>query len=86
MDRTKTGGPAFPVNTEMKNGGFEPSSGLTILDHFAGLIYPEVYKQYAKQADDAHKWDADWRRYLAADSYAMAAAMIAERERIMNAE
>jgi hypothetical protein len=43
-----------------------------------------VFRQYAATANAANKWDPDWRAYLAADAYAQAAAMIAERNRLMN--
>jgi hypothetical protein len=93
MSNEKTGGPAYPRPASEQheldpanNGPYKWSpksqTGMTLLDHFAGLIYPEVFRQYADQANRKDLWDADWRRHLAADAYAQAAAMIAERNRI----
>lgn len=66
MDNEKTGGPAYPGHG---------STGMTLLDHFAGL---------AMQSVVANGGSLGSSEGVARSAYGYAAAMIAERNRIMN--
>jgi hypothetical protein len=54
--------------------------GMTLRDHFAAKAMPEVFRQYANQANAKNQWDAGWQMYLAKDAYAIADAMLKARE------
>jgi hypothetical protein len=84
MSTTNTGGSAFPVqeSSVMNNGEraqyAEP--GMTLRDYMATKLMPEVYRQYADQANAKNQWDPDWQMYLAVDAYRLADAMLRARE------
>ena len=108
MNNEKTGGPAYPRpaseqhELDPANDGpykWSPKSqtGMTLLDHFAGLSTAHMAdgSGYAKEFVEIHmgkpmpSWkDAEFIAYTAAFNakmkYADAAAMIAERNRLMN--
>lgn len=72
-EKKNDGGPAFPVNTEMLNGGLSPSSGMSLRDYFAtkalqGMCSGEIWPS-----------DADANR-MAEKSYLFADAMLKARE------
>ncbi len=82
MSTTKTGGSAFPVqDSEEYNGQraqyAEP--GMTLLDHFAGQALIGFHAHPSNESLGSASG-------IACYCYGIAAAMIAERERIMNAE
>lgn len=98
MDNEKTGGPAYP-ETKNNGFGYEytVAGNLTVLDHFAGLSNAHMAdgSGYSKEFIEAHmgrpmpSWrDPEHITYTAAFNakmkYADAAAMIAERNRLMN--
>ncbi len=77
MSDEKTGGYAFPAIRESNTPGgtrYVFNEGMTMLDHFAGL---------AMQGLVSHNgMEFCWDEY-AAEAYAIASAMIAERNRLM---
>ena len=76
MTNEKTGGPAYPITKD--NGfGYEYTvpGNLTILDHFAGLAMQGILSRGEAIGEYS---------VLATLSYRCAAAMITERNRIMN--
>ena len=77
MTNEKTGGPAYPV-TKGNGFGYEYTvpGNLTLLDHFAGLAMQELMEHYPTTGIGP--------RDCASSAYTQAAAMIAERNRIMN--
>jgi hypothetical protein len=52
----------------------------SLRDEFAGRVIPEVFKQYADQANAKNTWDAGWQHYLSKDAYALADALLKARE------
>ena len=89
------GGPAFPGNGEQfvegvhgiqPQGayGMQGAEGMSLRDYFAAKVLPEIYRQYARQANAKNQWDVDWQMYLAVDAYQMADAMIAARDHSPN--
>lgn len=70
------GGPAFPVPAEQSENPNFASPGMTLLDRFAGLA---MQGRLASYSADVEIDGLELR--IAAESYAMADAMIAERER-----
>ena len=86
MDNTQTGGPVFPRTTKVwtdpitGNIEHEGNDGMKLLDHFAGQAMQGITCMWKELA-----WEAPSRfPHLARWSYEIAAAMIAERNRIMN--
>lgn len=86
MTNEKTGGPAYPYQTE--EWGVDSTGekvlvdikepGMTLLDHFAGLAMQGIL---ANMSDD-RGWPSD--DILTRRAYGYAAAMIAERNKIVN--
>jgi hypothetical protein len=79
------GGPAYPVehtvyDHDLSRNWKEVERGMSIRDHFASDLIPEVYRQYAETANAQKKWDPDWRIHIARDAYHMADAMLKARE------
>lgn len=74
--------PAFPSyhGLSWKDGRLGEFHGMTLRDYFAAKVFPEVFRQYAKQANAKNQWDAGWREHLAHDAYHMADAMLKARE------
>ena len=91
MSNEKTGGPAYPANmigckmSEWESDAIfkyaGPYPGMTLLDHFAGLAMQALI---AKLPIELTNTGDDKFRLTAAGAYAYAAAMIAERNRLMN--
>ena len=94
MSNEKTGGPAYPhVNVQYDGEVIMTQTtptGMTLLDHFAGLA---MQGHWASQTEES--CSLDWMRanpeleegqlrIVAKLAYSQAAAMIAERNRIMN--
>jgi len=87
MDNTKTGGPAYPsrvdgykVSERERDDLFAYSGnhpGKTLLDDFAGLAMQGLVVQVGFGGA---------QKDIAEEAYSIAAAMIAERNRIMNAK
>lgn len=79
MDNTKTGGPAYPsqptFHTPHGAIGVTENDGMTLLDAFAGLAMQSVVANGGSLVSD---------KGTAERSYRIAAAMIAERSRLMN--
>lgn len=78
MNTKKDGGAAFPASFETTNGypRWHESVGMTLRDWFAGQALDGLLSSnatYGGKTDD--------RASLAADAYAYADAMIAEREK-----
>ena len=67
--------PAFPSNASENDNVYE--SGMTLLDHFAGLALHGIYASDSLRAEDKSN---DWTK----EAYNIAEAMLAERERRMN--
>jgi hypothetical protein len=89
----KTGGYAFPAIGESNTPGgtrYVFNEGMTMLDHFAGLAMQAQLEALQRLCGyTPHEWSeteagADHAQSVAADSYRYAAAMIAERNRLMN--
>lgn len=89
--KIKDGGPAFPSKrVERRHFDNDPrrdmvnvdvyETGLSLRDYFAAKVLPEIYRQYADQANAKNQWDPGWKMYLAVDSYRMADAMIDARD------
>ncbi len=74
MDNTKTGGPAYPRMGEGFGNPQYDTPGMTLLDHFAGLAMQGLLGAGRTGA----------AKDFAMTAYEIAAAMIAERNRIMN--
>lgn len=95
MDNEKTGGPAYP---ETKNNGFgyeyTVAGNLTVLDHFAGLAMQGIVSGVAGLTGEQEEWvrkqwlknhpGKTWGEAAVSQAYSIAAAMIAERNRLMN--
>ena len=80
----KTGGYAFPAIGESNTPGgtrYVFNEGMTMLDHFAGLAMQAII---AKLPLELTNTGDDKFGLTAAGAYAYAAAMIAERNRLMN--
>lgn len=79
MNPIATGGLAFPFNAG--EHGIEPSPGMTLRDWLAGQAMPAIIAAIsAGQHTSAHPGSAV--QQIAADSYEVADAMIAQRDRI----
>ena len=90
MDNEKTGGYAYPAVGDSNTPGGAPypfNEGMTLLDHFAGLAMPEVMRHMVSSeqytANDGTLPD-DTYAEVSQRSYRIAAAMITERNRLMN--
>jgi hypothetical protein len=99
MDSEKTGGPVYPgtrrvpkpylydENQAVNYIDQHYDGNLTLLDHFAGLAMPEVMRHMVSSeqytANDGTLPD-DTYAEVSQRSYRIAAAMIAERNRLMN--
>jgi hypothetical protein len=73
------GGPAFPVSV---HNPYNP--GMTLRDYFAAKAMPlamnRLRENYNKELSDDWRWDEDYKEFIAAHSYAMADAMLLERQ------
>jgi hypothetical protein len=76
MNPINDGGPAFPTDAICKSSGrlLHQNFGMSLLDHFAGLAMPALIVA-------GHDM-----QQAATNAYATAAAMIAERERILRGD
>lgn len=75
--------PAFPVpppNPSPNGDWLYASEGISIRDYMAAKLMPEIYRQYADQANAKNQWDEDWQMHLAVDAYRLADAMLLARE------
>jgi hypothetical protein len=83
MDATKTGGPAYPVIGK-RGDPYEwiRDDGMSMLDHFAGLAMQGWLSTFVGSSQIFPKERG--AAHIASASYEMAAAMIAERNRLMN--
>lgn len=79
MSKINDGGPAFPVSGDVGNLE-EWKHGISLRDYFAAKALPAVYSDYCTSAR-ALGFDEDWKTGVAIDAYAMADAMLAEREK-----
>ena len=88
MSNEKTGGPAYPrpASTQNERDGnsqfqWHPQSqqGMTLLDHFAGLAMQGICTSTSNGMVGSSN-----ALMISVRSYAIAAAMIAERNRVMN--
>lgn len=69
--KTDTGGEVYPSG---ELAGYEPSFGMTLLDHFAGLAMQALVT--------SDNWGPkDYDRETADRAYGIAAAMVAEKRR-----
>lgn len=76
------GGPAFPIYTP--DMPVEGSSGMTLRDYFAGQVAGHVYFSIMDDPQSRiliDKPGGDIREIVARSAYAMADAMLAERDR-----
>lgn len=73
MDTKQDGGPAFPVDNP---SGHHP--GMSLRDYFAGQA---LAGELAAQSSETGEWASVNFRSLAERSYAIADAMLAEREK-----
>ena len=78
MSNEKTGGPAYPRTGEGFGNPIYDTPGMTLLDHFAGMAMQGQLSAVPLQEEWPEHVD------IASRSYKYAAAMIAERIRIMN--
>ena len=69
MEKTETGGPAFPNGYDVTQGQFEPHGGMTLRDYFAAqvLVGLSIRREGKCNQDDAR------------NAYALADAMIKAR-------
>ena len=80
MSNEKTGGPAYPsandvrIDTPQGAMGTGGHPGMTLLDHFAGMAMQSIMANGASLGSD---------KGAAEVSYRIAAAMVAERKRLM---
>lgn len=90
MSDEKTGGYAFPAIGESNTPGgtrYVFNEGMTMLDHFAGLAMQALIAKapwYEVYNDQEEKTVRTKIAALSSGAYAYAAAMIAERNRLMN--
>lgn len=79
-DYINTGGPAEPGSHTYMDGYPSSWEGKTLLDHFAGLA---MQSQLAGiwSGEEPHRWAPE---NIAENAYSIAAAMVAEKERIEN--
>jgi hypothetical protein len=75
---SKNGGSAFPFTIEMDNGAVGYSGGMTLRDYFAAQALEGMHTDLAVEQHDAAQ--------LAANAYAIADAMLAEREKCAKVE
>jgi hypothetical protein len=82
MNTEKTGGAAFPINTQIthSNGSttIHIEDGMTLLDYFAAKAMPTILASMYRPYDDKDM------KVAAMDSYKQAAAMIEERKKYIN--
>lgn len=93
MSEINDGGPAFPVELHattkdckgfdgeiVKAGHVATYGGMTLRDYFASKAMPACYYEVCRECDISG-WPEDWKTGVAMDAYAMADAMLAERNR-----
>lgn len=68
----------FPQSTKLGNAAIS-EGGLTLRDYFAAQVLPACYADYCRGADAIGFVDG-WRGGVASDAYAMADAMLSQRE------
>lgn len=76
MSEINNGGPAFPQKEPLSNDWH----GMSLRDYFAAKAMPACYYEVCRECDISG-WTEDWKTGVAMDAYAMADAMLAERER-----
>ena len=76
MSEINNGGPAFPQKEPLSNDWH----GMSLRDYFAAKAMPACYYEVCRECDISG-WPEDWKTGVAMDAYAMADAMLAERER-----
>ena len=81
MSNVKTGGMAFPSGEQWRDAAGNLNSkgalhcGMTLRDYFAAQALPAIYKDYCENGIGDN-----WQTHVAEDAYAVADAMIAQRE------
>lgn len=85
------GGPAFPraASVDQRQGTMpegdlfvEEQDGISVRDYFAAQIIPSVYEEYWRTVRAGESFpEADWKRGIAGDAYAIADAMLQAREK-----
>ena len=74
-DKYDDGGPAYPVPYEFMG------AGMSLHDAFAIAVLPAIYAESVRIMEVSGFPDESWRDGVAMDVYAMADAMIAERNK-----
>jgi len=85
-DINKTGGPAFPSHGDM---GEVTQEGMTVRDYFAAKAIPLSWADWETAVKNTDEWGeedipffpSECFCHIAEDAYAMADAMIAERDK-----
>ena len=82
MSTPNNGGPAFPIpHHEMTIEGqtLRETQGMSLRDWFAGQIAPTIWREF--QEDGTSAKFPEWKNGVAIESYRIADAMLAEREK-----
>ena len=77
---TKDGGPAFPHSEQRGNHAPRLIAGMSLRDYFAAAALPGVIHATHLGSLNVHDWQEVYAQVVA-HSYAIAEAMLAEREK-----